>query len=371
MEDGSMKTIGRITRAGEIRFGDAGLGIWEDGIAGARAAGGYPAEKAWSRQFKRDVFARVVQTLNRLGWQCALPPVSDHDIKHYGGDVARWASESRRNCRKGDLFGELHISGRCISFDMWQSVHTPNRPDHGGKHEPNKEAVMPYLLRLEMERTRRRIRNYLCNVFTGYAFSPSTRHCGPDGLTALEWVQADSRACWHHKSGLGRRSGEEQSYNNRSADDGTVRHGAVVWYYDRKGRLCRGTTFYNINNMWWVITGRYDVRNLASFELLTRCPDRVRLKRNSEARRRSLEGELHAAVTAMNFERAAVLRDILFPGRLALYVVWNTECRLYHKAGFRGYTPDQSQAGKFTADEVRGWDGDGNQVIAVDTREAA
>lgn len=54
-------------------------------------------------------------------------------------------------------------------------MNTPTRPDHGGRYESNLEACMPYVLRLEMERTRRRIRDYLCNVFSGYTFDSKSR----------------------------------------------------------------------------------------------------------------------------------------------------------------------------------------------------
>ncbi|SAL26146.1 hypothetical protein AWB73_01990 [Caballeronia turbans] len=57
-------TKGRIAREGKIVFHDAELRIWEEGIMAARHAGGWAGEQKWEREFKRDVFARIVQTLN-------------------------------------------------------------------------------------------------------------------------------------------------------------------------------------------------------------------------------------------------------------------------------------------------------------------
>ncbi|AZD65984.1 hypothetical protein SAMN04489802_4410 [Pseudomonas chlororaphis] len=37
-------------------------------------------------------------------------------------------------------------------------------------YQSDKEKHIPYLMRQEMEHTRRRIRTYLCNVFSGYYF---------------------------------------------------------------------------------------------------------------------------------------------------------------------------------------------------------
>ena len=356
------RTIGRMERAGAIHFGDASLHVWEEGISAARAAGGYQAAQAWERQFKRDVFARIVQTLNRLGWTV-------------GESTYIFTGNNNRYCTKGDLQADLKLSGRSIQFEMFQNKNAPTRPDHGGRYESNKEACMPYVLRLEMERTRRRIRNYLLNVFTGYAFKADrsdgrSSKCGPDGLTALEWVQGCYDTSWHIKGDLTKY--KISDYNRGSADKAMLEHGQRVWFADYHGRICTGIAMYNINNMWWVATGKYGVTNKASFELYTKCPENPRIKRNAGLRRKRLESELAKAIKGMKFERAAVLRDILFPGDPNLFVVWHNEHQLYHRAGFCGYTSDRSAAGKFTADEVRGWNKAPNKVIALDAeREAA
>jgi hypothetical protein len=82
-------------------------------------------------------------------------------------------------------------------------------------------------------------------------------------------------------------------------------------------------------------------------------------------RRKRLEAELAKATAAMNFERAATLRDVLFPGAPALFVVWHEEHKAYHCPGFCGYTTDKTMAGKFTADEVRNWNRAPNKVMPL------
>lgn len=367
-------TIDRIARTGTITFGDASLSIYEEGLAQARNEGGYAGEKAWERMFKRDVFARIVQTMNRLGWTCTMPAIDPHSVKHYGGNIARWSAERKRFCTKGDLKADLDISGRCIELKMFQNVNAPDRPDHDGRYQNDLEGHMPYLLRLEMERTRRRIRDYLCNVFAGYAFNDKTgdgrsaKH-GFMHLNALEWIAECYRTSWHFKGDT--TAYKIDAYNSKSADGKTVQHGQPVWFFDSRGRIQAGTAYYNINNMWWVALGRYDVTNRASFELYTACPDNPRVKRNADRRRKRLEAELASAVKAMKFERAAQLRDILFPGNQELFNVWHNEHQLYHRAGFCGYTADQSQAGKFTADEVRSWNEAPNKVLPIAMLEAS
>jgi hypothetical protein len=346
---------GRVPRAGTIAFGDASLSIYEDGFT--RSAGNYQAELAWERQYKREVFARIVNTLNRLGWTCTTP---QDKIDRYGLPFAR----NHRYCVKGDLQADLDVSGRCINLDMFQNVNAPDRPDHGGRYQDKKEHHMPYVMRLEMERTRRRIRDYLLNVLTDYAFKPSDPVLGVNGATALEVAAHRRRTTGHYVAELDRaRIGNRRE--GFSADGVALENGMLVYAIDRAGRVICGTAFYSLGGNWQIVTGRYHVVYLYHNEIFVRCPEHPRIKRNREQRRRRLEGELATAIKAMRFERAAVLRDILFPGNPALYTVWNSEHQVYHRTGFRGYTRDQSEAGKFTADEVRGWDRAPNQVIAL------
>lgn len=285
-----------IDRTGTVHFNDASIDVWENPGS---------IDESWRQQFKRDVFARIVQQLNRLGWTCTVP---DDMVGRYGFAFAR----DYRYCRKGDLQAELGVMGRHIELKMFQDVANVSNPN-GGRYDFDKEQRMPYLLRLEMERTRRRIRDYLCAVMSGYAFEERGPHVRPLGGDALEWVQQSVRKCWHYKPALDRRDGDERPYNHKSADGGRVEHGARIWTTDYSGRVVTGTAFYNINNMWWVITGRHGLLNKASFEIFTRQPEDIRRKRNERRRAERLKAELDKAVSAMAFERAAVLRDVLFP----------------------------------------------------------
>lgn len=353
------KTIGRVAREGTVSFGDASLSVLEESIPSRSGVDGIKARDALEQAFKREVFARIVQTLNRLGWTVEKPPINPHDVKHYGGTVARWASERHRNCSKGDLKGELEVMGRCIKFEMWQGVNTPTRPDHGGRYENDKEGCMPYLLRLEMERTRRRIRDYLLAVFTGYTFDEERRsvYRRPLAQTAMEKIQESYARSWHFKGDMADylcRSGYDQlpSYNCTSLDGDRIEHGQRVWFRDYVGRVCEGVAYYNINNMWWVVTGRYDASNVSTSEIWTKCPPNPRVKRNARQRRKRLEQLLADATKAMDFERAMVLRDLLFPKGEQLYVIKSDQGNWWGPDGC-GYRKDIADAGKYTADEAR------------------
>lgn len=363
-------TKGRIEREGRVSFGDASLHITEEGISDAREKDGPRGALEWERQFKKQVFLRIVQQLNRIGWTCIVPP--DY-IKQYGLSFA----QSRRECSKGDLKGFLDVSGRCIKFEMWQGVNTPTRSDHGGRYEDNKESVAPYLLRLEMYRTRNRIRDYLCSVFTGYTFNDKdySRAHRRSKKTAMEQIQQQYAESWHFKgdwAGYVEKNSHPSTvgcfnHNRKSADGTLLEHGQRVWFFDYKGRIKTGIAYYNINNMWWVVLNKHDYTNESSFGLYTSMPENPRVKRNDRLRRGRIEGELAKAVGAMKFERAAILRDLIFPKDEQLFVVWHTGHNVYHCSGFCGYTANINKAGKFTAAEVKGWDDEPNEVRPLQT----
>ena len=362
-------TKGRIEREGRVSFGDASLHITEEGISDAREKGGPRGAMEWERQFKKQVFLRIVQQLNRLGWTCIVPP--DY-IKQYGLSFA----QSRRECSKGDLKGFLDVSGRCIEFEMWQGVNTPTRPDHGGRYESDKEAVAPYLLRLEMRRTRNRICEYLCNVFSGYQFVevrfPSDSSDPLVRFNAI-WDGEYERSRGTHRFSRGSDGWPDDSeinnWDRKDADGNILHHGDVRWARDSKGRLQRGRVYGGINGMWLFQYGNGgdSFTQHSRCDLFTFVDGVTPIKENGGLRRRRLEGELSKAVGAMNFERAAKLRDLIFPKDEQLFVVWHTGHNLYHCTNFNGYTANINKAGKFTAAEVKGWNDGLNEVRPLQT----
>lgn len=342
---------GQIDREGRVHFGDASISVWEEGLSSRMT---HKERDAWELAFKRQVFARIIQTLNRIGWKVEQPAINPHDVKHYGGLVARWATERHRNCSKGDLKGELEISGRTIKFEMWQGVNTPTRPDHGGRYESNKEACMPYVLRLEMERTRRRIRDYLCNVFTGYSFEERTPNFKPASMPALEWIASrwaeNEHANPDEWEDAARRDVELDPYNRKSGDGLQLEHGQRVYTTDYHGRWLVGHA-YKDGGMWDVVVSHLRYERKSANELYVTRPTDLRSKRNDRQRRKRLEGELAKAVKAMDFKRAEVLKNILWPTPEPLFFIVKEGA--YFRPNYCGYTSDKVEAGKYTEAELK------------------
>jgi hypothetical protein len=295
----------QIKREGSVVFNDASLSVWEEGLGGLS----FKDRDEWEKSFKHQVFKRIIQTLNRTGWKCVVPPemIERHrDCKGF--------AELFRYCIKGDLKADLSISGRHIELKMFQNINAPDRPDHEGRYQSDKEKHMPYIMRLEMKRTRNKIRDYLCNVFTDYKFKTDRfdgrmNKRGPDNLTSLEWIEGCYETSWHFKGDINKYKIED--YNRKSGDNLPIHHKQRVWFSDYDGRICTGIAYYNINNMWWIITGKYDVRNISSGSIFVNQPKDIRKKRNDKLRKRRLEDLMDEAVKELKFERAAELRDIL------------------------------------------------------------
>jgi hypothetical protein len=342
----------QIQREGRVTFGEARLAIWEEGIPRE-----WKAKVDWDRKFKHDVFKRIIQTLNRIGWTV-------------GEQTHIFVGNNSRHCVKGSLQADLKICGHSIELEFFQSVNTPDRADHGGRYQSDKERLMPYLVSLEMERTRRRIRDYLCNVFTGYVFQEPDRKCGLNGMTSVEWINAD----YVSKRRFCPPTIPPADYNSGSGDKKTIVHGAKVWTTDRKGRWIQGTAFVNINNMWWVAYGKYGFTNKACFEIFVDRPEDVYAKSNERRRRQRLEDLLARAVAGMNYQRADVLRKVLFPNPEPLFMIFNVKDELYFRPNYSGYTKDTVRAGKYTRAELKPYLGDADQkddLKAVPISQAA
>lgn len=127
--------------------------------------------------------------------------------------------------------------------------------------------------------------------------------------------------------------------------------GQSGWFKDYDGRVGEGIAYYNINNMWWVATGRYDRRNIGTGDIWVKCPENPRVKRNERQRRKRLEGELAKAVKAMDFDRAKVLKGILWPEPEPLFHIIKQGA--YFRPNYSGYTDNPVDAGKYTKDDLR------------------
>ncbi|WP_164272415.1 UvrB/UvrC motif-containing protein [Stenotrophomonas sp. B1-1] len=294
------------SRTGVVSFGDASLNVWEDP--------GMPLTfgNAWERQFKADVFARIVQQLNRMGWVCEIPTDL---IERYGINFAR----RDRYCRKGDLHAQLSVGGRHIELKIWQELHNVSNCN-GGRYDFDKEKRMPYLLRLQMEHTRRRLRDYLVNVFDGYTFRPpeitSPNPC-PLAYFNQHWDGEYERKRGTHRFDRGADGWPSDnalgSWSRKDADDAVLQHGDVRFLRDSQGRLRRGRVYGGINGMWMLVygPGHRDHAHKSAGEFFSFVPGMQRKAVPAYHANKRLQQELTLAINSQNFERAIVLRNLI------------------------------------------------------------
>lgn len=313
-----------MTRRLDINLHDTSIGIWQDN----------PDDPS----FHTEIYLGLQRHLRRRGWMLRADP---RILKNYPT-----LSKSHRIASRGDLRAEVRLSGRVVEINVWAETWPIDNPN-GRRHDFHKRNRMRFLDQVRFDLETRKVLDWLRDrADVTVTHRDHTVQIRPGALDAMAAIQRDYASSCHSDKVLGRPICS-QPYNSRSADGGTVEHGATVWFADGKGRLCRGVAYYNINNMWWVVTDRYGRHNRASAELYIRTPDDLRRKRNARARRRRLEQELKAAILRSDFRRAELLKRIAF-GEAATYGIWSTKHQAFYRPDFAGYTADTIAAGRYS-----------------------
>lgn len=288
-----------IKFTGKMSFGDASMCIRVD----RPSLKNWSDEQAhWNSQLHIQVFNKVLTELSILGYS----------IKQ---QTNIFTSPDHKYCRKGDLRLDVEVENGCVVFHFYQNVNAPNRPDHGGRYEHNQQKLMPYLMLLEMKRTRNRIKKLFMESY-GFTFEEDFKRrnrfeiVGPEGLTALEWIQEDYKADGITLEKLEASAhGYTSEYNNQSADKKRLVQEQQVWFYDRKNRLNVGKVYYRSNSMWWVVTGKYGYSIESSHSLYVEKPHDVRIKANLKTRRNTLSQVIFEAKNKGNLALAEKLQS--------------------------------------------------------------
>ena len=313
----------------DIRIHDAQLSLWQD--------------DAQDPTFRRDVFDGLTRLLGQRGWTIGR---DERVHKHY-----RCISKDHRIARKGELIAALRVAGRSVELEVWAETWVKSN-SNGHRYDFDKRKRMGFLTRLRLDLEFSGVVAWASTIATTSVTDANKDQRGPhrDGLTALQWIERDYADSWHKDKTLGRPVPLSER-DARSADGGTIKQGATVWFTDRKGRICRGAAFFRLNNIWSIVTSQWGLEHRSSHEIYCEMPDDLRRRRNERERRRRLEGELARAVADMDFERAIVLRGILF-GRQDVFLIWSSKNDAFYGPNCAGYTTDRIHAGRYTRQEA-------------------
>lgn len=305
-----------------VRIHDTHYGIWQDD----------PRDTS----FRSEVFGPLIRQMRDRGWIIHADPSTKRNFPTL--------SPNQRLASKGTLRAEIDISGRTIKVEFW-AVTWPICNRNGRRYDFDKLQRMEYLDRLRVQLEMSRFTAWLETIAPVSVSTSET-----ENMTAIERIERQYAESWHSDKSLGRPVCSCAG-NAKSKDGGTIEHGATVWFVERDGRYRRGIAYYNINNMWWVVCGKHCLRNIACFELCCHEPANLRVKQNARKRREKLEGELAKAIRAMDFQRAAVLKQLLF-GDEPVYQIWARDKNAYYGPNYCGYTSDAITAGKYTRSEA-------------------
>ncbi|AAL49618.1 unknown [Sinorhizobium phage PBC5] len=304
-----------------VNIADAHLGIWQN--------------NANDPSFRSEIYAELIRRMRERGWSIRRDP---RVHQHY-----RCLSPNNRLGARGALRCEIELSGRVVKVEFWSTTAKQDNRN-GRRYDFDKLKRMSHIDALRVELEFRRIVAWLETV----APVKVTRRDERD-LPPMKRIQKDYAESWHKDKALGRPvpSGD---YNRKSKDGPLLEHGQTVWLPDRKGRIIRGTVYYNINSMWWVVAGGR-LHNESCGSLFSCPPEDLRTKRNDRARRSRLEKELSVAVERMDFIRAQTLKQIIF-GTEQTFLIWHRGHGAYYGSNYCGYTTDRINAGKYTRAEA-------------------
>ncbi|MDX1194691.1 hypothetical protein GOL96_25470 [Sinorhizobium medicae] len=304
-----------------VNIHDSHLGIWQD--------------DARDETLRSEVYAELIRRMRSRGWSIRRNPEVHH--RH------RCISHNYRLGARGTLRCEIELAGRTVKVEFW-STTAKQENRNGRRYDFNKLKRMAKLDRLRVELEFRRITAWLETL------APvKVERRDDQALPAMQRIKKRYAESWHKDKELGRPVCSYES--NRKAKDGALlEQGQTVWFADHKGRIVRGTAYYNINNMWWVIAGG-KLFNEACFYLLTTAPLDLRTKHNERARRNRLEAELQIAVKRMDYRRAHVLKTIIF-GTEQTYMIWARDNQAYYRSQYAGYSTDTAGAGRYTRAEA-------------------
>jgi hypothetical protein len=305
----------------DIRITDAHIGIWQDN----------PQDDS----FRREVYTALLRGMRRRGWAIQHDP----DIRRNYAIL----DASHRLGERGTLRCAIEISGRVVKVEYW-SMTAPQVNRNGRRYDFDRIGRMSHMDSLRVELEYRRVIAWLETI------APIKVDRTPQrDMPAMERIARGYAESWHSDKALGRPVCKSAG-NAKSGDGQQLEHGQTVWFPDRKGRIVRGTAYYNINNMWWVVAGG-KLFNEGCHSLLTAIPHDLRVKRNGRARRNALERQLAQAIERMDFARAQTIKTVLFGGE-ETFLIWARDHNAYYRSQYAGYTTDRIQAGKYTRAEA-------------------
>lgn len=182
-------------------------------------------------------------------------------------------SPDRRYGRKDALEfkAERYPAGFKITFYQNLNYENPN----GGYYDFDKRQKMPYLMQKQFENVILKLKSVLLNASCKDDTKPDYV-LAEDKLKRImveEWYYPQTDMSFDLSEIEGVVLPETPEYNILDRDGKPILNGNIKYFRDYSGYLCRGKCYKGLNNMWWVITDKYTLRNIANFQLFDLSPN--------------------------------------------------------------------------------------------------
>lgn len=309
-------------RPGKVSIHDTALHIWEDGVN--------------ENEFRGVVWGPLIAKMRERGWSIHTDP---EVAKRYPT-----LKNSHYLGVKGALRCEARACGRHFELKVWSEDWASDHR-HGHRYCFRIRERMPFLTGLKTDIELQKLKAWLDRTH-GYAPSNDVGDRRP--VSAAAYLMRYYAESGHNDKALGRP--KPSSYHDaRSAEGATIEHGALVWTRGRDGRVRRGRAFYKLGTNWMVVFSTYDYCHVQAWEIMLTCPAELRRSIDPRVRRDRLERLINAAVRDDHFDRAQLLRRVLF-GDAPLYRILKGDS--YYAPISCGYG-SIGYAGRYTAAEAQ------------------
>lgn len=166
----------------------------------------------------------------------------------------------------GDLRFKASYHSQKFDIEFYQDINHEN--PSGGFYDFEKYKKMPYLIAKRFEWTK----NKLIHFFEESGFIieyQNSKYKGSDFLIDY-YIRSEHfpQTEWFDLSDIDGQTTEDE-YSHTDRDDNILYNGAIRYFRNANGYLCRGKVYHNLNTMWWVLMPDKTVKNVAAFELFT------------------------------------------------------------------------------------------------------
>jgi len=243
----------------------------------------------------RRLFLNIITILKKHGFNVT----HDQDVEKNYKSLSR---SHRYGVWKTLEFNAEYHPAR-IEFEFFQNVVAfDGRKIGEGKYGFNKLKNMPYLLRIRCQLALKIITDYLNSLDIKEKIVNKIDCHGQPELDAYKTKEEKVNA-------IKTTNDKVAEYNNKDKNKKELKNGDLKYYYAGPDyRLSCGYAYHNINNMWWVVSGKTTYRNLGSFELFDFDPSLPRRKSKDRAIDK-LTRKLNGLIEKRDFEACIKVRD--------------------------------------------------------------